>query len=156
MITPITLLTGLAALALSIYVLLEFINALSSRCCYHLQPLMRAESDVGRLLWSGDLASLAVNPKELWRVSLLRAAKEVQSLTKVELVISGDLMKSLSLKSKLSLIAQLTNRLGLSKGLRVYSLFRRLMKSYPNTLSEALIISEQVSQLILVLRDARD
>ena len=155
MSSAIDLLTGLTAFALSIYIIVEYIDVLSSRCCYSMKPLIKHKLNKEKLIWSRGLASLATNPRELWRTSLVKAAKEIQALTNVELVVSGDLMKSLSLHSKLSLITRLIRKLGVRKGLKTYSLFNRLLKSYPNSLNEALISSSEVNQLIKMIRDVR-
>ncbi len=150
------LITGLMAFALSIYVTMEYVDTLTSRCCYSMRPSLRPEAGTEKLIWSRGLASLATNPRELWRVSIIKAAKEVQAITKVELVVSGDLMKSLSLRTKLSIIIRLVHKLGIKKGLRSYFLFNKVLRSYPNSMNEALIALKEVNQLIKVIKDVRN
>jgi len=150
------LVTGLIAFALSIYVIMEYIDTLTSRCCYSMKPSVRPEAGTPKLIWSRGLASLATNPKELWRVAIIKAAKEVQAITKVGLVVSGDLMKSLTPRIKLSLIVRLVRELGIREGLRSYFLFVKVLRSYPNSMNETLIVLKEVNQLIKVIKGVRN
>ena len=153
MVSAINLFTGLAAFAVSIYVVMEYVGMLTSRCCYSIKPSLRPEARIENLIWSRGLASLATNPRELWRTSVVKFAKNVQELTKVELVVSGDLIRSLSLCTKLSLIIRLVRKLGIRKGLSSYFFLSKVLKNYPSSMNEALIALKEVNRLIKVIND---
>jgi hypothetical protein len=135
-----------------IYIIIELAGDVQPRCCWHLIP-ERGSSKERIPLYGDDLPALAVNPQSLWMHAVLKLASELQELTGVELMTAGSYLKALNIRGEILLLAALVRKCGIAKGVKVFIAFRRLVRSYPADMREALNACREVINVLRVARD---
>lgn len=135
------------------YLLFETIDFIGSRCCY--SPPSAARGPQHRLsIWGDDLSAVAANPKTLGRAALIRLARIVQGVTGIELITRGELVKSLTLIERATLLMRLMRRCGPVKGFKAYAVLMEGLSHYPDTMDEAIYFCEHVLKEAEVMANA--
>ncbi len=135
-----------------IYVIIELAGSMQPRCCWDITPERKGVKE--RVpLYGDDITALAVNPQSLWMHVLIKLASELQEVTGLELVTTGSYLKALGIRGEVHLLTALVKECGLIKGVKVFTAFRRLVKSYPADMREALNVCREVINVLGVVRD---
>ncbi len=147
------LLSGIILLA-GIFTLMEVGNEAMERCCSELHYVGEEGMNSKPFAEGGrGLTYIASNPVALWRVAAVTSARFIEEVTGKQQLIAGDYLIGASLWDKFTLAINFISKCGLTRGVEVFTLYRRILSSYPSNLRDAEKVCEEAVRLARLVRD---